>query len=528
MTVQRVLYINRGGITIYELAGREIAVAANFCNSDTGYDAFRKHMARDIEKSCHIIVDIIDEEYQHTTIPHVFGSERYKILKRNLERSYRSTPYRYGEIQGREVEGRRDDKVFFAAIVNYEFMVPWLSALNEKRVSLQGISSVPLVTRSLIPFLERPGKYLLIVSQTSGGLRFSYFEGRQLKISRLTPLDEADVERCADIIVREVGRTQGYLGRLRLMPPEDKVLEVHVVCQEDLLLELAMRVGTVERPVYRLFDTNVFMVNQQLHWEDDESGNQDPLFAYLVLTNHVPNYYASQTERRLYTLRASRRWIFAGGIAATAGAVAVSSTLLINTHLTEKKVGEMDRKIVIERRLLSQTQARLPPLPVDAEVLRDAVQAVDELRSRQREPQQLIVQISRLLDSFGDLQVDRFSWRFEERQMDVAVTEAGGQSDDPTEMPDIPDEGEEGFYAWVNVATIEGQVSPFDGDYRRANRAVRNFVAAIERMAMFQAVTLLDAPVNEAPDAIVSGTVGGRGGQQHRAGFVIEAVLRVD
>jgi hypothetical protein len=46
------------------------------------------------------------------------------VVARKLAQIFRNTPYRYAQLQGREAEGRRDDRVMYTAVTNPEVLRP--------------------------------------------------------------------------------------------------------------------------------------------------------------------------------------------------------------------------------------------------------------------------------------------------------------------------------------------------------------------------------------------------------------------
>ena len=59
-------------------------------------------------------------------MPHVGARDREAILERKLTQIFRNVPYRHAQLQGRETEGRRDDRVLYTAVTNPEVLRPWL------------------------------------------------------------------------------------------------------------------------------------------------------------------------------------------------------------------------------------------------------------------------------------------------------------------------------------------------------------------------------------------------------------------
>ena len=117
------------------MARREFAV------SGAGAAEFERYLATSGPTPTHLFVDLAEEDFRLDTVPHVGAGDREAILDRKLAQIFRNTPYRHALLQGRETEGRRDDRVLYTAITNPEVLRPWLDMLERLEVPLAGIHS---------------------------------------------------------------------------------------------------------------------------------------------------------------------------------------------------------------------------------------------------------------------------------------------------------------------------------------------------------------------------------------------------
>ena len=84
-----------------------------FGSTELGLPAFREYIARHRTVSTYVVTDLIEEDFRLDTVPHLRGNDQDAVLGRKLSQLYRASPFRHGIIQGRETEGRRDDKVLY-------------------------------------------------------------------------------------------------------------------------------------------------------------------------------------------------------------------------------------------------------------------------------------------------------------------------------------------------------------------------------------------------------------------------------
>ena len=121
--------------------GKRIVSRREFAVAGAGATAFERYLAGMADVPTHLFTDLAEEDFRLDTIPHVGTGDREAILARKLAQIFRNTPYRHALLQGRETEGRRDDRVIYTAITNGEVLRPWLEIIERLKVPLAGIHS---------------------------------------------------------------------------------------------------------------------------------------------------------------------------------------------------------------------------------------------------------------------------------------------------------------------------------------------------------------------------------------------------
>jgi len=165
--------------------------ARHVFNADAeGIAEFATHLEKHAELPLYFVVDIIEEDFRLETIPHIQSRSRAALINRKLGQVFRNEAYRHTALQGRDTEGRRDDRLLLSALTNSASIKPWIDTILKYRIALAGIYSVPLLSQAIIEKLGL-GKIphlLLVTRQGEGGLRQSYFQNGYLKLSRLVSL----------------------------------------------------------------------------------------------------------------------------------------------------------------------------------------------------------------------------------------------------------------------------------------------------------------------------------------------------
>ncbi|MDH5537531.1 MAG: hypothetical protein OEZ08_18420, partial [Betaproteobacteria bacterium] len=90
--------------------GRGIDNCRIFGNDARGLASFREFLTGYAGVPTYLMVDTVEEDYRHETLPHTFGADRAEMVNRKIKQLYRNTPYAAAWRQGRESGKRRDDR----------------------------------------------------------------------------------------------------------------------------------------------------------------------------------------------------------------------------------------------------------------------------------------------------------------------------------------------------------------------------------------------------------------------------------
>jgi hypothetical protein len=134
----------------------------------------------------------------------------------------------------------------------------------------------------------------------------------------------------------------------------------------------------------------------------------------------------------------------------------------------------------------------------------------------------LLGRLSAVLDAFPSVQVGSLSWEtsFKPETVGAASTPGSGQAGAPTAEPPPAQLAEDALPAQVMI--LNGEIWPFNGDYRAALGVVERLREALARQGLETAA--LKLPLDLRPEATLAG--GADEQASRRAAFSLRIVWR--
>jgi hypothetical protein len=225
----RILLLTSHHLSAYTWSRKELSPSGQFGIDEQGDAEFRRYLLDSPDIPLYLVADLVEEDFRNETVPHVLGKDRRILHHRKLSQLFRTAEYRCALVQGREAQGRRDDKVLFSALTNNDRLAPWINCILENKIPLKGICSAPILMEFLARHLrfEQVPHLLLVTTHPPGGLRLTYLQNCHLKFSRLLALPDMAAGSLADAVMTEARHTRQYLERLKLIP-RDQPMEIHL------------------------------------------------------------------------------------------------------------------------------------------------------------------------------------------------------------------------------------------------------------------------------------------------------------
>lgn len=493
---RRVLFVSADKISVYHWDKGKLGNSYLFDIDEAGQENFERYLTESDNTPMMVLVDVIEEEFRQDTIPHVFGADRQALLQRKQSRLFRDAEYVFVQNQGREEEGRRDDRVLFIALTRSETIKPWVELLDKHKIPLKAIISVPLLLESYIKTLPDISDHALFVTMESiSGLRQTFFQNKELKISRLSKLPRFGTEPYAPRVESEVEKIQRYLNSLRLIP-NDTSLDVYVVADKAMLDELEKR--KVSAPMMKLHYLDVNKLRQTIQDGADQAVPfSDQLLLTYLLKTQTKNCYASKKEMRYMRMRNMRYAMNAASIGLLLFSVIYSGISFMG-GLTYKQESEAAKnKAAFYQARYDLAREKLPKTPVEPAQIKLAVDAVEKLNEYKSTPYEMMSFIGNALQVYPDIKLDDISWSFsmdpnkgiEAKESEIIATP-------------LVEENQTKYY---QISNFNAHIDSFDGNYRDAIAMVKDFAETLRENDATYSVSIESFPLDISSNATLQG-----------------------
>lgn len=482
---------------LYLFDGKQLAQAYIFSGDDVGYALFDRCLAELGPAPLCVLVDVVEEEYRQDTVPHVGRSDRRAVLARKYARLFRGTAYHHALAQGRENDGRRDDRVLLTAITRPEVLAPWLGPLRAHKVPVAGIYSLPILSERLLKRIGAVGPNVLLISaQKASGLRQSFFRDGQLKISRLAHMPRLGSVPFAGYLLGEVEKLKRYLNSLALVS-RDSPLSIYVLSHGPLLAEIEQHCRDSDNEKFILLDVEEVGARVDLGGAFGAHFS-DVVFARLLASEVPPNHYARAEETQYYTLHRLRMALATTSLLLVLVSGGWSGINFIEGVNFKQQALDATQKARFYSQRYEIARSKLPLTPVEPAQIKTAVDAVATLREYKTDPARLFAVLGSVLNRAPQITLDELQW----------ITSADPQrSVGPTALKsDAASSLHASAGEYYQIAEFGAHLEPFDGDFRKAIAVVDGLAEELKAQVQVESVKVLSYPLDVRPEASLSGS----------------------
>ncbi len=501
---KRFLYISDHELFAYHLTKNQQRQVICLPNDKASLEEIAHYLEQTSHIPISVIVDSIQEQYQIVRLPHVFGKDRTDLWQHKKKRLFEETPYAYAVVQARESKGRKDDKVLFTAITKPQLLLPWLKLINQFKIPIKGIFSLPLLSEKLLKHLPK-SPYTLLVAHTprisahcSHGLRQSFFMQQKLQLSRLTPLNisENEHDSYGHYVIGQIIKTQQYLENSNALPANTK-LQVIILTHTNLLTPLNnyLRTRQLSDLQFHLVDAHEFSYQIGLR-TDQTTLYLHQLTGHQLTRRFVSNHYADWQDRRYFLFQNIRIATYIASSLFVASAATAGGFILHDAWQMQQQ-GKVVQQTVEKRKIeLKHLQKIAPSLPFEPVHIRNIVDVGQHLKTQDVSPKAMLIKISQVLNRYPKLIVSRLEWGIGNQSETIFASYNEAAEPEGEKKRETPDPRATLFRnprMRIFVPTIEetpnnflegvrlhGKFFPFDGDYRQTLKMYNQFVADLK------------------------------------------------
>ena len=528
------LYLTNSRLVSLATRRGRIIARREFAASGAGAAEFDRYIAGMDDVLTYLFTDLAEEDFRLDTIPHVGAADRDAVVGRKLAQMFRSSPYRYAMTQGREAEGRRDDRVLYTAITNAEVLRPWVEVMERHHIPLAGIYSAAIFSGAFFEELDLVFPHALLVTFTPGNaMRQTYVRSGEIKFSRVTPVDLEEGQTLGAMVAEETTRTWQYLDSLRNFSQDDR-LEVCIVAHPKDRPSIEPALRDFAQIQYRLLDIEQVATKLGLKTPPLDS-TADEIFVHLFLIRKIPNHYASPELRRYATLLRTRGLIGRVAIGVLVVGIAWGAWNLSRVFETTEADERVAQQLHNINREYEQIAKTLPSYGVGGSTMRDVVTFYNgSIRSFPTLPQ-FVVPLSHALEAHPEVHLSQISWQAtDEPKTMPKMTYTAPRNAPPVrtlaraqETPGAapPEDTANPPFAGgrYEIALVEGTVRVRENDFRGAVEEVEKLANDIGKLDGFHA-DVIESPLDVSPSLSLQGRHAEREPETMEPRFVLRIV----
>lgn len=484
-----VIYVTKQKIVMGLWHGSRYQSHRTYENQASGHVAFRQYIADHQYATIHLIVDVVEEEYQLEVLPHATGAARHEMRSRKLTQFRRNSLYKTAWFLGQKKAIRKEDSYVLLALTNTVALQQWLDVLQSEEALLVGITPLPIVSQDMLRSVKSASSKLLVCERLSAGLRLSYLEQSHLRISRLIPIEDVPL---VDFYLAEIEKMRLYLLSQKTISDGSSLhvilsgLEVASdgvsagLAQHGLECQVLNRQHDIRKHYLRQVDVEAHP--ELLHMQWLASGSKLENLAPVAITK---NYRLHRLSKRL----------------------AVGMSLLIVTGLLtsgyllyQGYVKNVQITPLLEQAdALSKKQAFIvkshPETPMQSRDLKNAVMIAEAVNQTPALPVTLMQTVSAALKNESAIVINRLRCLQSEH-----LHISGEESGEPVGSPKQADSGK-----WLKIGFVDAEIQPFTGDYPMALATVNRFANKLRAATSVASVKLLQIPVNVVSSSVLRG-----------------------
>lgn len=484
--MRRLFYFTGYRLSVLHWKGKELIGSSSFEPTEYGLEKFRRYLLQAENIPGKFLVDVIEEDFRNETIPHVGRNDRVSVVRRLIDRFYRSSQeYCYSEIVGREKRGRKDDIVLLGAMTNPQLIQPWITIIEECEVPLSGIWTLPLVSKKILKTLKAcNGVVLLVSQQVNSNVRQTLFRDGKLVSSRQSIINQdiSDISEIGVLAAPEVNRTLDFLrGQNHIAVNE--IINLHILGSDEQLISLQQSFKSNDRQsvtIHRIAD-----IHKKLGLTGVEAKFADGLFSWLCLNqNLMISHYGEQKLFSRYYNKLAASVLYVASLFVIITGILMTESNISDAVEFEKSVSLLKQEERNYKDLYSKKFKDFEEVFQNAGVMNSAVELADRIKlNSATSPLDFLISLSEILsqDDDGTLYIDKIEWQ--------AIN-----VDDKTQL--LSKANFTGKAAVKHSAVVVGRIDDPENNYRASINHIQRIINYLRSNPRIENVETLLMPVD--------------------------------
>ncbi|WP_374474715.1 hypothetical protein [Zoogloea sp.] len=406
-----VLHLTPACLTAFSVGRDGVTTEHAFSHSAEGHRDFETFLSGlDGAARISLLVDVPDEAHHIESLPFVRGRDRRAMLSRRQDHLFGDTPFRSHLSLGRESDGRRDERILFAALTRPASIRPWLQRIVASPCILAEMTSTSFLSQALAIPLQPASKLFLLAHLTPAGLRVSCFENKRLRFSRLTVSSAPGPDSDTRFVVDEIRRSYDYLLSQRALP-HNRPTVACILVADDAARD-ALQAAQFASPGLTLQPVLMAEASAALRLAPPGAGaNSLPLLIQTFATRRPRLPQFAPTDA-LAGQRLQRQGRIAGALAATIFLICLGSaglTLLEARGKRSLAENNLRQAAILEARLVDVI-GKTPALPQPLEYLRLTLDMLQALAASNMGPEPALHRLAAALAPIRGFNLQEIEW----------------------------------------------------------------------------------------------------------------------
>ena len=463
-----------------------------YANDEHGRQSFALFLRKTRHTNIHLLVDAGEEDYRLEVLPHTRGSDRKELLERKLNQIYRGYAFRMAVFIKRDTDEAKSDHFLMIAVNQADYLQDWLNIIAQEQAPLAGIYPLSMTTQFLAKRLKLSSTNIIFAEKLGTGLRQSYLDQGELRMSRLVPFPLGDANSDASFYLTETEKTRLYLTSQRYLT---NMTTVHVAVASFNHQQQAFCQLIEEGPEMACLDVDLSPLAKSFGIAQHLLENTPELMHMHVLAKtRLANSLATTLHTKHYRINRIRESLNLATALILLFGMIVSAYSLIQDFTQQSKLDLLISQTQHQQKMYEQVAKDFPATTLPSGDLQLAVTLNHQIKEYQRLPDRMMQVISNGMVKAPEIQVNRLFW--------VQSNDVDLKDNDATNV--LPQVQENKALALPTLSNAElheivflnGEIKHFNGDYRAALNTVNQLAERLKKDAAVAYVEILQAPVN--------------------------------